>query len=148
MNTFTDFAACAESLVKCGITSHDKIAIVGRSAGGLLVGACCNMFPKHFKAAVADVPFVDALNTMSDPTIPLTVSEWQEWGNPNEQKYYDYMEKYSPYDNVKAQDYPAMLVTAGLNDPRVMYWEPAKWVAKLRELKTDKNPLYLKTGTL
>jgi oligopeptidase B len=144
-NTFSDFAACARHLVDQKITASDRLAIVGRSAGGLLIGAVCNMYPSLFKAAVADVPFVDVLNTMSDPTIPLTVVEWEEWGNPNEEKYHDYMRSYSPYDNVARQEYPAMLVTAGLNDPRVPYWEPAKWVAKLRAMKTDGNPLYLKT---
>ena len=141
-----DFAACARYLInECKMTTADKIAVVGRSAGGLLIGAVCNLFPELFKAAVADVPFVDCLNTMSDPTIPLTVTEWEEWGNPNLQVYYDYMLQYDPISNVKAQKYPAMLVTAGLNDPRVAYWEPAKWVAKLREFKTDSNPLLLKT---
>jgi oligopeptidase B len=110
-----------------------------------LIGAVINFFPKLFKAAVADVPFVDALTTMRDATIPLTVTEWEEWGNPNQEDFYQYMSKYSPYDNVKAQEYPALLVTAGLNDPRVAYWEPAKWVAKLRAMKTDQNPLLLKT---
>lgn len=145
MNTFHDFADCAKSLCHQEITDPSKLAVVGRSAGGLLIGAVVNMFPTLFKAAVADVPFVDVMNTMSDPTIPLTVTEWLEWGNPNEERFHDYMLSYSPYDNVKAQDYPAMLVTAGLNDPRVAYWEPAKWVAKLRAVKTDRNPLLLKT---
>mmetsp|Transcript_9927 Transcript_9927/g.10031 ORF Transcript_9927/g.10031 Transcript_9927/m.10031 type:complete len:772 (+) Transcript_9927:26-2341(+) len=145
MNTFTDFIDCAKELIKSGITSSDRLGIVGRSAGGLLIGAVVNMAPELFKVAVADVPFVDVMNTMSDPTIPLTVTEWEEWGNPNQEKYFDYMLSYSPYDNVKKQTYPSMLVTAGLNDPRVAYWEPAKWVAKLRELKTNKSPLYFKT---
>ncbi|CAM6004682.1 unnamed protein product [Sphagnum balticum] len=145
LNTFHDFIDCAKMLIRSRTTSQDRLAIVGRSAGGLLIGAVVNMCPNLFKAAVADVPFVDALNTMSDPKIPLTVVEWEEWGNPNEEVFYDYMEKYSPYDNVCARAYPSLLVTAGLNDPRVAYWEPAKWVAKLREYKTDTNPLYLKT---
>jgi oligopeptidase B len=145
MNTFNDFADCAAHLAGIQLTTPQQLAVVGRSAGGLLIGATCNLNPHLIKAAVADVPFVDVINTMSDPTIPLTVTEWEEWGNPNEEKYFAYMESYSPYDNVKAQNYPSILVTAGLNDPRVAYWEPAKWVAKLRELKTDGNPLLLKT---
>ena len=147
MNTFTDFGDCAKFLISAGISSADKMATIGRSAGGLLMGAMTNMYPDLFKAIVADVPFVDLMNTMCDPTIPLTVTEWEEWGNPNEAKYFDYMMSYSPYDNVVKKKYPAMLVTAGLNDPRVAYWEPAKWVAKLRELKEngDETPLYLKT---
>lgn len=144
-NTFTDFIACAEHLIAEKYTSSDKLVIYGGSAGGLLVGAVTNMRPDLFKAVIADVPFVDALNTMLDPSIPLTVIEYEEWGNPNEEEYYDYMKSYSPYDNVEAKDYPHMLVTAGLNDPRVQYWEPAKWTAKLRALKTDKNILLLKT---
>ena len=145
MNTFTDFADCAIELAKRGITDSDKTAIIGRSAGGLLIGACVNMFPTLFKAAVADVPFLDVVNTMSDPTIPLTIAEWCEWGNPNSKKFYDYMMSYSPYDNIKRQDYPSLLITAGLNDPRVAYWEPAKFVAKLREYKTNDNELLFKT---
>ena len=144
-NTFDDFADCAKHLVKEGLTSSDKLGIVGRSAGGLLMGAVVNQNPGLFKAAIASVPFVDVMTTMSDPTIPLTVGEWEEWGNPNEEAYHDYMMSYSPIDNVKAQPYCSMFVTAGLNDPRVAYWEPAKWVAKLRDLKTDDNPLLLKT---
>jgi oligopeptidase B len=119
---------------------------MGRSAGGLLMGAVLNMRPDLFKVAVAGVPFVDVINTMLDPTIPLTVVEYEEWGNPNDPEYYDYMKSYSPYDNVAAVDYPHILATAGLNDPRVQYWEPAKWVAKLRTLKTDRNRLLLKTN--
>ena len=145
MNTFTDFADCASHLCRLKYTSPNQLAILGRSAGGLLIGAVVNMFPGLCKCAVADVPFVDVLNSMSDPSIPLTVTEWEEWGNPNEMKYYEYMASYSPYDNVREQKYPAMLVTAGLNDPRVAYWEASKWVAKLREFKTDSNPLLLKT---
>ena len=144
-NTFTDFIACAEHLIAENYTSSDKLVIYGGSAGGLLMGAVTNMRPDLFKVVIADVPFVDALNTMLDSSIPLTVIEYEEWGNPNEREYYDYIKSYSPYDNVKAKDYPNMLITAGLNDPRVQYWEPAKWTAKLRALKTDKNILLLKT---
>ena len=145
MNTFSDFADCAKHLCRLQYTSPNQLAILGRSAGGLLIGAVVNLFPGLCRCAVADVPFVDVLNSMSDPTIPLTVTEWEEWGNPNESKYYDYMASYSPYDNVREQSYPSILVTAGLNDPRVAYWEASKWVAKLREFKTDSNPLLLKT---
>jgi oligopeptidase B len=144
-NTFTDFIACAAHLIAEKYTSSDKLVIYGGSAGGLLVGAVTNMRPDLFKAVIADVPFVDALNTMLDPSIPLTVIEYEEWGNPNQEEYYNYIKSYSPYDNVEAKDYPHMLITAGLNDPRVQYWEPAKWTAKLRALKTDKNILLLKT---
>ena len=145
-NTFTDFIACAEHLIKEGFTNPEKLAIAGGSAGGLLMGAVTNMRPDLFKAVIAHVPFVDVLNTMLDPTLPLTVIEYDEWGNPNEEKYYWYIKSYSPYDNVSEQDYPNMLVTAGLNDPRVSYWEPAKWVARLRATKTDQNLLLLKTN--
>ena len=133
-------------MIKEGYTSPQNLAIAGGSAGGLLIGAVTNMRPELFKAVIADVPFVDVLNTMLDPTLPLTVIEYDEWGNPNEEKYYWYIKSYSPYDNVKAQKYPNMLVIAGLNDPRVSYWEPAKFVAKLRALKTDQNCLLLKTN--
>ncbi|XP_073302677.1 uncharacterized protein [Primulina huaijiensis] len=143
-NTFTDFIACAEYLIAKKYSSVEKICIEGRSAGGLLVGAVLNMRPDLFKAAVAGVPFVDALTTMLDPTIPLTTSEWEEWGDPRKEEFYFYMKSYSPVDNVKAQNYPSILVTAGLNDPRVMYSEPAKFVAKLREMKTDENVLLFK----
>ncbi|MEA3020114.1 MAG: oligopeptidase [Actinomycetota bacterium] len=145
-NTFTDFIAAGQHLVDAGWTTPKRLAIRGGSAGGLLMGAVVNMRPQLFGAVVAQVPFVDALNTILDPTLPLTVIEWEEWGNPVESKeYYDYMKSYAPYENVEAKDYPPMLVTAGLNDPRVSYWEPAKWVAKLRVTKTDANPLLLKT---
>ena len=144
-NTFTDFIACAEHLVAEKYTSSDKLVINGGSAGGLLMGAVTNMRPDLFRAVIANVPFVDVINTMLDASIPLTVTEYEEWGNPNEKEYYDYMKSYSPYDNVEAKDYPNILVTAGLNDPRVQYWEPAKWTAKLRALKTDNNVLLLKT---
>lgn len=145
-NTFTDFIACAEHLVQAGYTAPEHLAIEGGSAGGLLMGAVTNMRPDLFQSVIADVPFVDALNTMLDPTLPLTVTEYEEWGNPNEKVYYDYIKSYAPYENVKAQDYPNMLVLAGLNDPRVKYWEPAKLVARLRHLKTNDNILLLKTN--
>ena len=145
-NTFTDFIACAETMISENYTNSDKLAISGGSAGGLLMGACLNLRPDLFKVVVADVPFVDVINTMLDETIPLTVVEYEEWGNPNDKTYFDYMLSYSPYDNVKANDYPNMLITAGLNDPRVQYWEPAKWCAKIRAVKTDNNTLILKTN--
>jgi oligopeptidase B len=145
-NTFTDFIACAEHLITQKYTSSDRFVTSGGSAGGLLMGAVVNMRPDLFGVVVAKVPFVDVINTMLDPTIPLTVIEYEEWGNPNEKEYYDYMKSYSPYDNVEAKNYPNILVTAGLNDPRVQYWEPAKWTAKLRALKTDDNVLLLKTN--
>jgi oligopeptidase B len=145
-NTFTDFIACAEYVIDQKYTSSDELVIGGGSAGGLLMGAVVNMRPDLFNAVVADVPFVDIMNTMLDPDLPLTVGEYEEWGNPNEKKYFDYMMSYSPYDNVKAQNYPAMLVMAGFNDTRVSYWEPAKWVAKLRAMKTDNNVLLLRTN--
>jgi len=144
-NTFTDFIACAEHLIAEKYTSSQKLAIFGRSAGGLLMGAVVNMRPDLFKVVTAQVPFVDVINTMLDASIPLTTSEYKEWGNPNHKAEYDYIKTYSPYDNVEAKAYPHMLVTAGLNDPRVHYWEPAKWTAKLRALKTDNNVLLLKT---
>ncbi len=146
MNTFTDFIACAEHMVKEKYTSSDRLVIQGGSAGGLLMGAVTNMRPDLFKAVVAQVPFVDVLNTMLDASLPLTTSEYIEWGNPNEKPAYDYMKKYSPYDNVHTANYPAMLVKVSLNDSQVPYWEGAKFVAKIRELKTDHNPLLLKTN--
>jgi oligopeptidase B len=145
-NSFSDFIAAADHLVKQGYTRSDRLAIRGGSAGGLLMGAVTNMRPDLFRVVVADVPFVDVINTMLDASIPLTTQEWQQWGNPAQQAHYAYMKSYSPYDNVAAKEYPSILVTAGLNDPRVGYWEPAKWVAKLRATKTDKNPLLLKTN--
>jgi oligopeptidase B len=144
-NTFTDFIACAEHLIKEKYTSSSKLVIKGGSAGGLLMGAVMNMRPDLFRIVIANVPFVDVLNTATDPTLPLTIGEYDEWGDSNKQDYFDYIKSYSPYDNVTAKTYPTMLVTAGLNDPRVSYWEPAKWVAKLRAMKKDKNPLLLKT---
>jgi Protease II len=145
-NTFTDFVACAEHLIAAKYTSKDRLAIMGGSAGGLLMGAVINLRPDLFHTVIAKVPFVDVLNTMLDASIPLTTNEYEEWGNPEVKKYYDYMKTYSPYDNVERKAYPNMLVTAGLNDPRVSYWEPAKWVAKLRAMKTDNNLLLLKTN--
>lgn len=144
INTFTDFISCAEHLVAAGITSPSMMTCEGRSAGGLLMGAVLNMRPDLFVAAIAGVPFVDVMNTMSDATIPLTTGEWEEWGNPNEVEYFQYMLSYSPYENVKRQAYPNILVTSGLYDPRVAYWEPTKWVAKLRDLKSDQNSILLK----
>jgi len=143
-NTFTDFIDGAEHLISLGLTEPAKLAISGGSAGGLLMGAVINMRPDLFKCMYTRVPFVDVMTTMSDPSIPLTVVEWEEWGNPTTEKYYEYMNSYSPYDNIKAQDYPHILITAGLNDSRVAYWEPMKYTAKLRELKTDNNMLLLK----
>jgi oligopeptidase B len=146
INTFTDFITCAEYLIEQGYTSSQGLVIYGGSAGGTLIGAVVNMRPDLFRAAIADVPFVDIVNTLLDPSIPLTVVEYTELGSPFEKEYYDYMKSYAPYDNVTTQDYPDMLVRAGFNDPRVGYWEPAKWVAKLRALKTDQNVLLLKTN--
>ena len=143
--TFTDFVACAESLVRRRYTAPDRLVIQGGSAGGLLMGAAVNLRPDLFKAVVTQVPFVDVMTTMLDASLPLTVGEYLEWGNPNEKRAYQYMRSYSPYDNLKKGAYPAMLVETSLNDSQVMYWEPAKYVAKLRALKTDSNPLLLKT---
>jgi oligopeptidase B len=132
-NTFSDFVACARHLVASGVSKRDAVAGRGASAGGLLIGAVANQAPDLFRALVAQVPFVDVVTTMLDDTIPLTVGEWEEWGNPlDDESAYQRMLGYSPYDNVSDQAYPDLLVTAGLNDPRVAYWEPAKWVAKLR----------------
>ncbi len=141
-NTFTDFIAAARHLVQEGFTSHDRIVAQGGSAGGMLMGAVANMAPEAFGGIIAEVPFVDVLNTMLDDTLPLTPPEWPEWGNPIASAAdYRTIAAYSPYDNVKAQAYPAILAVAGLTDPRVTYWEPAKWVAKLREFKTDRHPV-------
>jgi oligopeptidase B len=145
-NTFTDFVACAEFLIHERFTAPDKLFAMGRSAGGLLMGAVSNMRPEIFKGIVAEVPFVDVITTMLDSSIPLTTGEYDEWGDPNQREYYDYMLSYSPYDNVQKKAYPAMLITGGLHDSQVQYWEPAKWTAKLRELKTDDNRLLLKTN--
>src|SRR5215216_448340 len=146
MNTFTDFIACAEALVKQKYTSKDRLVIQGGSAGGLLMGAVSNIRPDLFKAVVSQVPFVDVLNTMLDASLPLTTSEYIEWGNPNEKPAFEYMKTYSPYDNIAKKDYPAMLVKVSLNDSQVPYWEGAKLVAKLRAMKTDNNPLLLKVN--
>ena len=143
-NTFTDFIAAAEHLVAGKYTQPERLAIMGGSAGGLLMGAVVNLRPDLFHTVLALVPFVDVLNTMSDATLPLTVGEYEEWGNPDERKFYDYIKSYSPYDNVKPAAYPNILATGGLNDPRVPFWEPAKWVAKIRTVKTDKNLLAMK----
>lgn len=145
-NTFTDFIDCAEYLVKSDYTAPERMTMMGGSAGGLLVGAVLNMRPDLFAGAVAAVPFVDVLTTMLDESIPLTVTEYEEWGNPNEEDFYWYMKSYSPYDNVSHQAYPPILITAGLNDPRVQYWEPAKWTAKLRTHSTSDSPILLKTN--
>jgi len=145
-NTFTDFIAVAEHLIRERYTASDRVAIRSGSAGGLLMGAVVNLRPDLFRAVVADVPFVDVINTMLDASIPLTTQEWKQWGDPRQQPDYDYMRSYAPYDNVAAKAYPAMLVTSGLNDPRVGYWEPAKWVARLRATKTDRHLLLLKTN--
>ena len=145
-NTFTDFIASAEHLINEKYTTKDRLVIIGGSAGGLLMGAVTNMRPDLFKAVVSQVPFVDVINTMLDATIPLTVPEYQEWGNPNEKQAYEYMKSYSPYDNIAAKNYPTILVETSLNDSQVMYWEPAKYVARLRAMKTDNNILLLKTN--
>lgn len=145
-NTFTDFVDCSRFLVNEGYTSTNHLYAMGGSAGGLLMGVIVNIAPELYNGVVAAVPFVDVVTTMLDDSIPLTTGEYDEWGNPNEKEYYDYMKSYSPYDNVVAQNYPNMLITTGLHDSQVQYWEPAKWVAKLRELKTDKNLLLLHTN--
>lgn len=142
-NSFTDFVACSEQLINNGYTAPDKLAAMGGSAGGLLMGAVANMRPDLYQTIVAQVPFVDVINTMLDETLPLTTGEYEEWGNPNEEEYYNYILSYSPYDNIKAQDYPNMLVTGGINDSQVLFHEPAKYVAKLRSLKTDDHLLLL-----
>ncbi|MFH2054288.1 MAG: S9 family peptidase [bacterium] len=144
MNTFNDFIDCGRFLVDRGYTAPDKMFAMGGSAGGLLMGAIVNLAPELWEGVIAHVPFVDVVTTMMDDSIPLTTGEYDEWGNPHDKTYYDYMLSYSPYDQVKAQDYPAMLVTTGLHDSQVQYFEPAKWVAKLRVKKTDLNPLLLK----
>ena len=145
-NSFTDFIACAEHLVQEGYTSPAHLYAMGGSAGGLLVGAVLNMRPELFNGAIANVPFVDVVTTMLDESIPLTTGEFQEWGNPTDKEFYEYMLSYSPYDNVGAKAYPHLLVTSGLHDSQVQYWEPTKWVAKLREMKTDTNLLLLDTN--
>jgi oligopeptidase B len=145
-NTFTDFIACGEMMIRQGYTSKEQLYAMGGSAGGLLIGTVINLRPDLFRGVIAAVPFVDVVTTMLDESIPLTTSEYDEWGNPNDPEYYRYMLSYSPYDNVQAVDYPAMLVTTGLHDSQVQYWEPAKWVARLRVMKTDQRPLLLWTN--
>jgi oligopeptidase B len=145
-NTFNDFIDCGKHLIENKFGSKEKLCIMGGSAGGLLMGAVINQEPGMFRAVVAAVPFVDVVTTMLDESIPLTTGEYEEWGNPNEKEFYEYMLSYSPYDNVEAQNYPAMMVTSGLHDSQVQYWEPAKWVAKLRDVKTDDNLLILHTN--
>jgi oligopeptidase B len=145
-NTFTDFIDCSKHVIAQKYTSSKHLYAEGGSAGGLLMGAIVNMAPELYNGVIAQVPFVDVVTTMLDDTIPLTTGEYDEWGNPNDKEYYDYMLSYSPYDQVKAQDYPNMYVSTGLHDSQVQYWEPAKWVAKLRAVKTDKNVLYLDTN--
>jgi oligopeptidase B len=143
MNTFYDFIDCSEYLIKEKYTSNSKLYAQGGSAGGLLMGAVANLKPELYNGIIAAVPFVDVINTMLDETIPLTTGEWLEWGNPKIKEEYEYIKQYSPYDNVKSQNYPNMLITTGLHDSQVQYWEPAKWIAKLREFKTDKNILIM-----
>ena len=145
-NTFNDFEDVGRAMVEMGYTSPDHLYAMGGSAGGLLMGAVMNQAPELFNGVVAAVPFVDVVSTMLDETIPLTTFEWDEWGNPKDSVYYHYMKSYSPYDQVRAQDYPNTLVTTGYWDSQVQYWEPAKWVAKLRELKTDDNVLLFLTN--
>jgi oligopeptidase B len=145
MNTFTDFIDVSKFLIREGYTSPGHLYARGGSAGGLLMGAVVNMAPELYHGISTRVPFVDVVTTMLDESIPLTTSEWDEWGDPRQRDYYDYMLSYSPYDQVRRQDYPNMLVTAGLHDSQVQYWEPAKWVAKLRDHKTDDNLLLLVT---
>ena len=143
MNTFTDFNDCAEYLISEKYTSAEKSLAMGGSAGGLLMGAVINLQPELYHGVIAAVPFVDVVTTMLDDDIPLTTGEYDEWGNPNEEEYYRYMLSYSPYDQVEKKNYPNMLVTTGLHDSQVQYWEPAKWVAKLRDMKTDDNLLLM-----
>lgn len=142
-NTFNDFISCAEFLINKKYTNREKLVAKGGSAGGLLMGAVANQRPDLFKAMILHVPFVDVVNTMLDNTIPLTVGEYVEWGNPNNKKYYNYMLSYSPYDNIKKQNYPAMFINSGFNDTQVHYWEPLKYIAKMKEFKTDNNPILL-----
>ena len=145
-NTFTDFIACSDHLINEQYTSSKHLYAMGGSAGGLLMGVIINEVPNLYNGVIAAVPFVDVITTMLDDSIPLTTGEYDEWGNPNDKLYYDYMKSYSPYDNVEIKDYPNMLLTAGLNDSQVQYWEPAKWIAKLRDMKTNDKQLYLKTN--
>jgi oligopeptidase B len=143
-NSFSDFISCSEKLINDGYTSSNKLAAMGGSAGGLLMGAVVNSRPDLYQTIVSQVPFVDVINTMLDDSLPLTTGEYEEWGNPNVEEYYNYILSYSPYDNIKAQDYPNILVTGGINDSQVLFHEPAKYVAKLRSLKTDDNILLMK----
>ncbi|WP_420833288.1 S9 family peptidase [Tenacibaculum bernardetii] len=145
-NTFNDFVDCSKYLIDQGYTSSEHLYAMGGSAGGLLMGAIVNMNPELYNGIIAAVPFVDVISTMIDDTIPLTTGEYDEWGNPNDKEYYDYIKSYSPYDQVKAQKYPNMLITTGLHDSQVQYWEPAKWIAKLRDVKTDDNMLFMHTN--
>lgn len=145
-NTFSDFIDCSQFLISENYTSPQHLYAMGGSAGGLLMGAVINQAPQLYNGIVAAVPFVDVVNTMLDDTIPLTTGEYDEWGNPHEEDYYHYIKSYSPYDQIRAQEYPNMLITTGYHDSQVQYWEPAKWIAKLREFKTDANKLYLKTN--
>jgi len=145
-NTFTDFIDISQYLIDEKYTSPEHLYAMGGSAGGLLMGAVINMAPELYHGVIAGVPFVDVVTTMLDDTIPLTTGEYDEWGNPNKKEYYDYIKSYSPYDNVEAKEYPNMYVSTGLHDSQVQYWEPAKWVAKLREYKTDDNLLFLDTN--
>ena len=145
-NTFTDFIDCSKFLIEQKYTSANHLYAEGGSAGGLLMGVVANLAPELYNGIIAQVPFVDVMTTMLDDTIPLTTGEYDEWGNPNKKKYYNYMLSYSPYDNVKKQNYPNMYVSTGLHDSQVQYWEPAKWVAKLRSMKTDSAVLFLDTN--
>jgi len=145
-NTFTDFVACSQYLIANNYTSPAHLYAMGGSAGGLLMGAIVNMNPELYNGVIASVPFVDVVSTMLDDSIPLTTGEYDEWGNPNDKEYYDYIKSYSPYDQVKPKAYPNILVITGFHDSQVQYWEPAKWVAKLRALKTDTNLLLLDTN--
>ena len=142
-NTFNDFIDCGDFLVKENYTSNSHLYAMGGSAGGLLMGAIINIKPELWNGVVAAVPFVDVINTMLDETIPLTTGEFDEWGNPKDENFYHYIKSYSPYDNVEAKNYPSMLITTGYHDSQVQYWEPAKWLAKLRDLKTDNNILVM-----
>jgi oligopeptidase B len=143
INTFTDFIACGDELVEQGYAEPETLMAMGGSAGGLLMGAVINMRPDLFRGVIAAVPFVDVVTTMLDESIPLTTGEFDEWGNPKNKESYDYMLSYSPYDQVKAQDYPALLITTGLHDSQVQYWEPAKWMARLRKMRTNKDEVLL-----
>jgi oligopeptidase B len=145
-NSFTDFVAAGRALIEEGYTGSEKLAIMGGSAGGLLMGAVVNLAPDLARAVVAKVPFVDVINTMLDPSLPLTIQEYEEWGNPTDPEYFAYIKSYAPYENIEAKAYPNILATGGINDPRVHYWEPAKWVAKLRATRTDDHRLLLKTN--